>query len=233
MNPAIGHQEREDHDQNPFPPGSESQRKEETGGAHVGGMAAGEAGRGTAVHEKPQGGDFPMAGTKAPEEILEKVTGHAVAKGNEGNQPEGTLSPVGSPGHEEDPDSDQKEAGEQSVIFGDEDKEAIQPARPDKTVQAVKEDPVPVDQGLNHKTPLEKVPEVGLEPTWSCPRGILSPLRLPISPLRPSGQNINALPSVKNPPGNPGLEVRGVVREPPGPEWRPSSPRHSRGLIAF
>ena len=28
------------------------------------------------------------------------------------------------------------------------------------------------------------VPEVGIEPTWSCPRGILSPVRLPISPLR-------------------------------------------------
>ena len=28
------------------------------------------------------------------------------------------------------------------------------------------------------------VPEVGIEPTRSCPRGILSPVRLPISPLR-------------------------------------------------
>ena len=30
------------------------------------------------------------------------------------------------------------------------------------------------------------VPEVGIEPTWSCPRGILSPVRLPVSPLRQS-----------------------------------------------
>ena len=28
------------------------------------------------------------------------------------------------------------------------------------------------------------VPEVGIEPTRSCPRGILSPVRLPVSPLR-------------------------------------------------
>ena len=28
------------------------------------------------------------------------------------------------------------------------------------------------------------VPEPGIEPGWGCPRGILSPLRLPISPLR-------------------------------------------------
>jgi hypothetical protein len=28
------------------------------------------------------------------------------------------------------------------------------------------------------------VPEVGLEPTWSCPRQILSLVRIPISPLR-------------------------------------------------
>ncbi len=28
------------------------------------------------------------------------------------------------------------------------------------------------------------VPEVGLEPTQSCPYGILNPARLPISPLR-------------------------------------------------
>ena len=28
------------------------------------------------------------------------------------------------------------------------------------------------------------VPEVGLEPTWACARGILSPVRLPVSPLR-------------------------------------------------
>jgi hypothetical protein len=30
------------------------------------------------------------------------------------------------------------------------------------------------------------LPEVGLEPTWYCYRGILSPLRLPVSPLRQS-----------------------------------------------
>ena len=30
----------------------------------------------------------------------------------------------------------------------------------------------------------ELVPEVGIEPTWGCPRGILSPVRLPIPPLR-------------------------------------------------
>ena len=28
------------------------------------------------------------------------------------------------------------------------------------------------------------VPEVGIEPTWGCPRWILSPVRLPVSPLR-------------------------------------------------
>ncbi len=28
------------------------------------------------------------------------------------------------------------------------------------------------------------VPEVGIEPTRSCPRWILSPVRLPVSPLR-------------------------------------------------
>jgi hypothetical protein len=28
------------------------------------------------------------------------------------------------------------------------------------------------------------VPEVGLEPTWGCPRQILSLVRIPISPLR-------------------------------------------------
>src|SRR5438093_11291842 len=28
------------------------------------------------------------------------------------------------------------------------------------------------------------VPEVGIEPTWGCPRGILSPVRLPVPPLR-------------------------------------------------
>ena len=31
---------------------------------------------------------------------------------------------------------------------------------------------------------LSVVPEVGIEPTWGCPRGILSPVRLPVSPLR-------------------------------------------------
>ena len=31
------------------------------------------------------------------------------------------------------------------------------------------------------------VPEVGIEPTWGCPRGILSPVRLPVSPLRLNG----------------------------------------------
>ena len=31
---------------------------------------------------------------------------------------------------------------------------------------------------------LRVVPEAGLEPARSCPRGILSPLRLPIPPLR-------------------------------------------------
>ncbi len=30
----------------------------------------------------------------------------------------------------------------------------------------------------------KRMPEVGLEPTWCCHRGILSPLRLPLSPLR-------------------------------------------------
>jgi hypothetical protein len=40
------------------------------------------------------------------------------------------------------------------------------------------------------------VPEVGIEPTWGCPRGILSPVRLPISPLRhdpPITRNPSAL----------------------------------------
>jgi hypothetical protein len=32
------------------------------------------------------------------------------------------------------------------------------------------------------------VPEAGIEPAWACSaRGILSPLRLPISPLRHGG----------------------------------------------
>ena len=30
------------------------------------------------------------------------------------------------------------------------------------------------------------MPEVGIEPTRGCPRGILNPVRLPISPLRHS-----------------------------------------------
>ncbi len=34
------------------------------------------------------------------------------------------------------------------------------------------------------KPMLSLVPEVGIEPTWSCLRGILSPVRLPLSPLR-------------------------------------------------
>ena len=33
---------------------------------------------------------------------------------------------------------------------------------------------------------MSMVPEVGIEPTRSCPRGILSPVRLPVSPLRQS-----------------------------------------------
>ena len=33
------------------------------------------------------------------------------------------------------------------------------------------------------------VPAVGIEPTWSCPRRILSPLRLPVSPRR-HGHNV-------------------------------------------
>ena len=37
------------------------------------------------------------------------------------------------------------------------------------------------------------VPEAGLEPAQGCPRGILSPLRLPIPPLRHTG-DILALP---------------------------------------
>jgi hypothetical protein len=28
------------------------------------------------------------------------------------------------------------------------------------------------------------VPKLGIEPRWACTRGILSPLRLPVSPLR-------------------------------------------------
>ena len=30
----------------------------------------------------------------------------------------------------------------------------------------------------------EKMPGVGIEPTWSCPHGILSPARLPVPPSR-------------------------------------------------
>ena len=35
------------------------------------------------------------------------------------------------------------------------------------------------------------VPEVGIEPTWGCPRWILSPVRLPVSPLRHRGALYN------------------------------------------
>jgi hypothetical protein len=31
---------------------------------------------------------------------------------------------------------------------------------------------------------IKMVPEAGIEPAWSCLRWILSPVRLPISPLR-------------------------------------------------
>ena len=44
-------------------------------------------------------------------------------------------------------------------------------------------------KGLNENAEsltITMVPEVGIEPTWSCPRGILSPVRLPVSPLRQS-----------------------------------------------
>ena len=34
------------------------------------------------------------------------------------------------------------------------------------------------------------VPEVGIEPTWGRPRWILSPVRLPISPLRRRAEHI-------------------------------------------
>ena len=37
---------------------------------------------------------------------------------------------------------------------------------------------------LNPKTLISLVPEAGLEPAQACTRGILSPLRLPIPPLR-------------------------------------------------
>lgn len=40
------------------------------------------------------------------------------------------------------------------------------------------------------------MPEVGIEPTWSCDRRILSPLRLPVSPLRQS-VNRRRIPSPK------------------------------------
>ena len=45
--------------------------------------------------------------------------------------------------------------------------------------------------GLN-TTKLEKVvPEVGIEPTRGCPRRILNPVRLPISPLRHNSVDIH------------------------------------------
>ncbi len=37
---------------------------------------------------------------------------------------------------------------------------------------------------INKRPPRKMVPEVGIEPTRGCPRGILNPVRLPISPLR-------------------------------------------------
>jgi hypothetical protein len=41
-------------------------------------------------------------------------------------------------------------------------------------------------KGMERQTTLQArvVPEAGLEPAQGCPRGILSPLRLPIPPLR-------------------------------------------------
>ena len=46
----------------------------------------------------------------------------------------------------------------------------------------IKRDPANTTESLA----MSMVPEVGIEPTWSCPRGILSPVRLPVSPLRQS-----------------------------------------------
>ncbi len=41
------------------------------------------------------------------------------------------------------------------------------------------------------------VPEVGIEPTCPCERGILSPLRLPVSPLRHGRDYISGVQKVK------------------------------------
>ena len=41
------------------------------------------------------------------------------------------------------------------------------------------------------------VPEPGIEPGCPCERGILSPLRLPVSPLRHSLSLLKGLPIVK------------------------------------
>ena len=43
------------------------------------------------------------------------------------------------------------------------------------------------------------VPEVGIEPTWDCSRWILSPVRLPVSPLRHiwNGQESNTVTAAK------------------------------------
>src|SRR5574341_1600965 len=41
------------------------------------------------------------------------------------------------------------------------------------------------------------VPAVGIEPTWSCPRRILSPLRLPVPPRRPKENLHEPFRSVK------------------------------------
>lgn len=57
-------------------------------------------------------------------------------------------------------------------------------------------------QGRTRKQAMQAyvVPEAGLEPAQGCPRGILSPLRLPIPPLR-QGQPIfeRLAPHVKSP----------------------------------
>jgi hypothetical protein len=43
-------------------------------------------------------------------------------------------------------------------------------------------------KGRTKRNPLFLVPEAGIEPAWAFwARGILSPLRLPISPLRQQG----------------------------------------------
>ncbi len=41
------------------------------------------------------------------------------------------------------------------------------------------------------------VPELGIEPRWACARGILSPLRLPVSPLRRAVNYIEGRVKVK------------------------------------